>query len=288
MHAAVVLAFATALSPSVELPTLFWGIEPTVVVVDADTRLKAKQARAVVLVHGLLPRVFHPDRAEKPEAHDWQVKDGRLVKALADEADVYGFSYAQTNGVDEVAYSRGLRDGIAAVKAAGYKEVVLVGHSCGAIICRRFAEAFPDAGVTKVVAVAGPFAGSGWAKLPGFTLPKTQVAFIQSLLPDAREAYLKDRDVTLPKDLQFCCVLCKAGRSDHDTVVNLRSQWSDDLQRQGVPAVVAACNHFEAMTCEVCTKEVAALVSGRVVRWDEEKTAQARRVLFGESRSEKR
>jgi hypothetical protein len=131
MHAAVALAFATALSPCVELPTLFWGIEPTVVVVDADTKLKAKQPRAVVLVHGLLPRVFHPDRAEKPEAHDWQVKDGRLVKALADEADVYGFSYAQTHGVDEVAYSRGLRDGIAAIRAAGYKEVVLVGHSCG-------------------------------------------------------------------------------------------------------------------------------------------------------------
>lgn len=288
MHAAIALAFATALAPSVDLPTLFWGIDPTVVVVDADTKLKAKQTRAVILVHGLLPRVFHPDRAEKPEAHDWQVKDGRLVKALADEADVYGFSYAQTHGVDEVAFSRGLRDGVAAVKAAGYKEVVLVGHSCGALVCRRFVEAFPDAGVTKVVAVAGPFAGSGWAKLPGFTLPKTQVAFIQSLLPDAREAYLKGRDVSLPKELEFCCVICKVSRGDHDTVVSLKSQWPDELQKQGVPAVVAACNHFEAMTCEACTKEVATLVSGKVVRWDEEKTAQARRVLFGESKSEKR
>lgn len=287
MHTAVVLAFASALAPSVELPTLFWGIEPTVVVVDADTKLKAKQARAVVLVHGLLPRVLHPERAEKPEAHDWQVKDGRLVKALADEADVYGFSYAQTQGVDEVAYCRGLRDGVAAIQAAGYKEVVLVGHSCGALVCRRFVEAFPDAGVTKVIAVAGPFAGSGWAKLPGFTLPKTQVAFIQSLLPDAREAYLKDREVTLPKGLEFACVLCKAGRGDHDTVVNLRSQWPTDLQKQGVPAVVAACNHFEAMTSEACTKEVVKLVGGKVVRWDEEKTAQARRVLFGEGKSEK-
>lgn len=288
MHTAVVLAFASALAPSVELPTLFWGIDPPVLVVDADTTVKAKQTRAVVLVHGLLPRVFHPDRAEKPEAHDWQVKDGRLVKGLADEADVYGFSYAQTRSVDEVAYSRGLRDGIAALKAAGYKQVVLVGHSCGALVCRRFVEAFPDAGVTKVVAVAGPFAGSGWAKLPGFTLPKTQVAFIQSLLPDAREAYLRGREVSLPDGVEFCCVLCKVGRSDHDTVVSLKSQWPEDLQKQGVPAVLAACNHFEAMTCDACAKEVVKLVDGKVVRWDEEKAATARKVLFGETKSEKK
>lgn len=288
MHAAVALAFTFTLAPSVELPTLFWGITPEVQAVDADTKLKAKQTRAVILVHGLLPRVFHPDRAEKPEAHDWQVKDGRLVKALADDADVYGFSYAQTYGVDEVAYSRGLREGVGAIKAAGYKEVVLVGHSCGALVCRRFVEAFPEAGVTKVVAVAGPFAGSGWAKLPGFTLPKTQVAFIQSLLPDVRETWLKGREVSLPKDVEFGCVLCKVSRGDHDTVVSLKSQWPDDLQKQGVPAVVAGCNHFEAMTCEVCAKEVAKLVGGKVVRWDDEKTATARRVLFGESKSEKK
>lgn len=289
MHTALVaLTFATSLAPSVDLPALFWGIDPEVLVVEADTKLKPKHDRAVVLVHGLLPRVLHPNRAEKPEAHDWQVKNGRLVKALADDADVFGFSYAQTRCVDEVAYSRGLRDGLAAVKAAGYKEIVLVGHSAGGLVSRRVAEAFPDAGVTKVIAVATPFAGSGWANLPGFTLPKTQVPFIQSLSPDAREVCAKMRESKLPADLEVAVVACKVSRRDDDSVVALKSQWPDDLQKLGVPVVLTPCNHFEAMTCEPVAKEVVRLVDGKVKRWSDDDVAKARRVLFGDSRSEKR
>lgn len=289
MHAAVAALFvATALSPCVELPALFWGIDPAVIEVTADTKLKPKRDRAVVLVHGLLPHVFHPDRATKPDAHEWQVKDGRLVKALADDADVYGYSYAQTRSVDDVVFSRGLREGIGAIKAAGYKEVVLVAHSAGGLVCRRFVETFPDAGVTKVVTVASPFAGSGWAKLPGFTLPKTQVPFIQSLSPESREQCMKDRTAKLPDGLEFGVVLCKANRRDDDTVVSLKSQWPEDLQKQGVPVVLAACGHMEAMTCEPVAKEVVKLVSGKILRWDEEQTARARRVLFGESKSDKK
>lgn len=285
MHAAfVAVALTASLAPSVDLPTLFWGIDPPVLVVEADTRLKARHDRAVVLVHGLLPRVWHPDRAEKPEAHDWQVKDGRLVKALADEADVYGFSYAQTRCVDEVAYSRGFGEGIGAIKAAGYKEVVLIGHSAGGLVSRRFVETFPDAGVTKVIAIGTPFAGSGWANLPGFTLPKTQLAFIQSMSPDVREVCVRERKVRLPADVEFACVLCKVTRGDSDTVVALKSQWPEDLQAQGVPVVLASCNHFEAMLCGPVTKEVVTLVGGRVLKWDDEQTAKARRVLFGEKK----
>ncbi len=285
MHTAfVAIAFTAALAPSVNLPTLFWGIDPAVLVVEGDTRLKAKHDRAVVLLHGLLPRLLHPDRAEKPEAHEWQVKGGRLVKALADDADVYGFSYAQTRSVDEVAYSSGLREGVAAIQAAGYKEVVLVGHSAGGLVARRFVETFPDAGVTKVVAVGAPFAGSGWAKLPGFTLPKTQVAFIHSLSPEVREAMAKDRTAKLPAGVEFGCVLCKVNRGDGDTVVSLRSQWPDDLQAQGVSVVLAACGHLEAMTCEQVTKEVLKLVGGRIVKWDDDQMTQARRYLFGDKR----
>lgn len=283
MHAAfVAVAFTAALAPSVELPTLFWGIDPEILVVEADTRLKAKQDRAVVLLHGLLPRLWHPNRAEKPEAHDWQVKGGKLVKSLSDEADVYGFSYAQTRCVDEVAYSRGFRDGIAAIRAAGYKEIVLVGHSAGGLVIRRFVETFPESGVTKAIAVGTPFAGSGWANLPGFTLPKTQLAFIQSMSPDYREACAKDRKVKLPPNVEFGVVLCKVNRSDGDTVVSLRSQWPEDLQAQGVPVVLANSGHLEAMTSEAVAKEVAKLVGGKILTWDEDKTAQARRYLFGE------
>jgi pimeloyl-ACP methyl ester carboxylesterase len=285
MHAAfIAVALTASLAPSVDMPTLFWGIDPEVLVVEADTKLKAKQDRAVVLLHGLLPRVWHPNRAEKPEAHEWQVKGGRLVKAAADEADVYGFSYAQTRCVDEVAYSRGFRDGIAAIKAAGYKEIVLVGHSAGGLVARRFVETFPDAGVTKVIAVGTPFGGSGWANLPGFTLPKTQLAFIQSLAPDFRQGCAKDRKVKLPPNVEFGVVLCKVNRSDGDTVVSLKSQWPEDLQAQGVPVVLATSGHLEAMTSEAVTKEVGKLLGGRILTWDEDKTAQARRYLFGDKK----
>jgi pimeloyl-ACP methyl ester carboxylesterase len=285
MHTALVaIAVTAALAPSVDLPTLFWGIDPSVLVVEGDTTLKPKRDRAVVLVHGLLPHLWHPERAAKPEVHDWQVKDGKVVKAIADDADVYGFSYAQTRSVDEVVFSRGLRDGVAAIKAAGYKEVVLLGHSAGGLVSRRFVELFPDAGVTKVIVVASPFGGSGWAKMPGFTLPKTQVPFIQSLSPEAREAYQRDRTAKLPDGVEFGVVLCRVSRGDHDTVVGLKSQWPDDLQKQGVPVVLATCTHTEAMLCEPVAREVATLVNGKVKRWTEDDVAKARRVLFGEKK----
>lgn len=285
MYAAfVAVAFSSALTPIVELPSLFWGIDPPVLVVEADTRLKPKRDRAVVCVHGLLPHLFNPDRAAKPEAHDWQQKDSRLVKAISDDSDVFGFSYAQTRSVDDVTYCRGLRDGVAAIRAAGYKEIVLVGHSAGGVIARRFVETFPDSGVTKVIAVACPFTGSKWANLPGFTLPRKQVAFIHSLSPEVREAAEKARDVRLPADVEFGVVLCQANRGDGDTVVGLRSQWPEELQKQGVPVVVASCTHTEAMLCEPVAREVTKLLGGRILKWESDQTAQARRVLFGEKK----
>jgi len=181
-----------------------------------------------------------------------------------------------------------LREGLGAIKAAGDKEIVLIGHSAGGLVARRVVEVFPDAGVTKVIAVATPFAGSGWANLPGFTMPRTQIPFIQSLSPEARELCAKTRESKLPADLEVAVVLCKANRRDDDTVVALKSQWSDDLQKQGVPVVQTACNHFEAMTCDPVAKEVARLVNGKIRRWDDDDVAKARRVLFGESRSDKR
>jgi hypothetical protein len=283
MHAAIV-AVAFALNPCVELNTRFWGVTPAVGEVDSSARLVPKHDKAVVLVHGLVPHVFFPEKAEKSEAHDWQMKGGKLVKALADEFDVYGFSYAQTRSVDDVVFARGLKEGLEQVKAAGYKEVVLVGHSAGGIVARRVVEVYPDVGVTKVIAVATPFHGSGWAKVPEFTVPKTQVAFVHSLSPDVREEMCKECEGALPKGLEFCCVVCKLQRLDSDTVVGVKSQWPDGLQKAGVPAVVAVCNHFEAMNHDAVIKEVTKLVGGKVVRWDDDKTATARKVLFGEEK----
>ena len=78
-------------------PVTGWthGTINIIVVVDADTKLRPKRDRAVVLVHGLLPHVFHSERATKPDAHEWvsflwvtmigcviTMAVGRLVSAL--------------------------------------------------------------------------------------------------------------------------------------------------------------------------------------------------------------
>ena len=189
MTAAVAVVGLLSLAPCVDLPTLFWGIAPKVEADDLAS-FKRKKDKAVVLVHGLLARPLHPDRAEKPDPHGWQKADGALVKLLADEFDVFGVSYAQTVAMDLVPLSKGLRDGVAALKAAGYKEIALVGHSAGGVIARRFVECHPEAGVTKVVAVAAPFNGSIWAHLPGFVIPKPQVPFIGSMTPGVRKEWL--------------------------------------------------------------------------------------------------
>lgn len=280
MTAAVAVLGLLTLDPCVELPTLVWGITPEVKAEDLAA-LKRTKDKAVVLIHGLQARPIHPAKAEKPDPHAWQKADAPLVKALADDFDVFGVSYAQTIPMDLVPLSKGLRDGIAALKAAGYTEIALVGHSAGGVIARRFVECHPECGVTKVVAVAAPFHGSLWAKLPGFILPKPQASFIGSMLPNVRRQWRDKCGCDLPKDVQFCCVVCKLPRLAGDSVVAASSQWPEELQKQGVSAVAVRCSHFGAMTGEKPIAAIAEVLNGKVKRWDEEEVTTARKVLFG-------
>ena len=280
---AMALVLRLAVTPFVDLPTEFWGIAPEVKA-DSFPGIKRKKDKAVVLVHGLLPRPIHPLKAEKPEAHSWQLSTGSLVKAVSEDFDVFGFSYAQTVTADSVVLSKGLRDGIQSLKDAGYKEIALVGHSAGALIVRRFVEVFPDSGVTKIVTIGSPFLGSNWAKVPTFVLPKNQLPFIRSLQPEFREGLTKDRSGPIPESLEFGTVICKLPRLDNDTIVGIRSQWPEDLQKQGISAVLAEVNHFEAMTNESCTNEVAKLLKNKIRRWSPEEVAKAQKVLFGEEK----
>jgi pimeloyl-ACP methyl ester carboxylesterase len=276
----VTLAFALTVVPAVELPTKFWQIAPKF---DEAELFKIKPERdtAVILLHGLMPRPFRTDLAEHPEPHSWQKPTGDLVKLLSADADIFGFSYAQTLPVDAIALSRGLQSGIAMIKAASYKQIVLVGHSAGGIIARRFVELYPDSGVTKLICVACPHLGSDWAELPQVVLPKVQVRFIQSLLPEYREQRAKEWSHSLNRDVQVCCVICKLSRLGSDTVVPVASQWPDQLQQQGVPAVLVGCTHFEAMKSEKSLKAISDLVKGKVTRWAPEQVEQARTALFG-------
>lgn len=279
--AALLLALATAAPPSTDLQTEFWQVAPGT----APKRWAAPDkpvagAKAVVLIPGLHIHPLRPSKVAAPELSRWQLPKSDLVKTLAAEFDVFAFAYSQTLTVDEIAQAAALRDAVAELRKAGYKEIVLVGHSAGAVIGRHFVEQNPDAGVTRVIAVAPPFAGAGAATL-NVGYPKAQAPFVKSLTPVARKDATKQGNA-LGKDIEFACVVCKLKRSDSDGVVPTRSQWPEDLQQLGVPAVLAQVSHIDAMDDSTTAKAILQLAKGKLTRWSPEEVETARKVLFGE------
>jgi pimeloyl-ACP methyl ester carboxylesterase len=268
------IAIALGAAPA-EVATELWQVAPDGggkpwVVPDAPP----VKARAVVLLHGLFVHPLRQGKAAQPWRRDWQEPKSDLVKTLAADFDVFAFAYAQTAPLEEVARSPGLRGAVAGLRRAGYREVVLVGHSAGGVIARHFAETYPDAGVTKVIAVAAPFAG---VELANFKfVPKAQAPFIHSLSPQARCEAAK-ADPAVP----FACVVCKLKLVENDGLVTTRSQWPDDLQRCGVPIVSEPVSHFMAMRNPASAKAIAELAREKIVRWSPEEIEKARKVLFG-------
>ncbi len=165
------------------------------------------QGRAVVLVQGLRPHPFSSRNAARPDWHGWQKPGSRLVRALAPDADVFAFAYAQTAPVEQVAQSAGLADIVRRLRQAAYQEVVLVGYSAGGLVARHFVEDHPGAGVTKVVQVCAPNGGTGWAdNLP--LVRKPQRAFLRSLSKSGRRQCLAERaDRKVPASVEFVCLV---------------------------------------------------------------------------------
>jgi pimeloyl-ACP methyl ester carboxylesterase len=273
MTFAVVAGLIVA-APMVHLPTAFWQITPAY----HDATVVRNKDRAVLLVHGLVPRPVQPAKAAIPEAHSWQKSDSHLVRNLAADFDVFGFSYAQTVPVDGVCWSDGLRLAVKALKTAGYRDVVLVGHSAGGVIVRQFAEHFPDSGVTKVIIVAAPHDGSPWALIPQFGLAANQVPFIKSLTPHTRRQQ-RLRGKQLADGLEVCCVVCKLPRLAGDTIVPASSQWPEEFQKQGIPASLVAVNHFDAVRSAEGAAVIAGLARDKLTRWTPEQVEQGRKAL---------
>lgn len=264
-----------------DLPTAVWQVAP-VVRAEYDGQpleLRKTKDRAAFLVHGLMLHPIRQEKSFKTELHDWQLPKSGLVQALAADFDVYSFSYAQTTAVDAVASTPGMRNHIRKLRRAGYKEIVLIGHSAGGIIIRQFAERYPDSGVTKVIEVAAPNGGSDLAMI-SVGLPKPQVSFIKSLAPPVRTAISQDGP-KLSDKLEICCVVCKLGGLPSDTMVKLDSQWPADLQEQGVPAALVVINHFDAMKGPHAVRTIGTLAKEKLVRWTPAQVEQGRRVLFG-------
>ncbi len=262
-------------SPAVNLPTEIWQVAP-----DAKrpgwSNVQRNKDRAVLLLPGLKIHPLRPTLASRPDLHSWEEPNSELVRALAKEADVFSFAYAQITPLDVVAQCPGLREAVKSIQKLGYKEIVLVGHSAGGVIARLFVESYPDAGVTKVIMVASPHSGSELAHLKG-GYPRLQAPFIQSLAPEARvEAPPRKPD----DKIEMACVVCKLKRVESDGLVKIVSQWPEELRRCGIPAVLVPVSHLEAMISPAGVKAIADLARKKLTRWSPEEVDKARKILF--------
>jgi pimeloyl-ACP methyl ester carboxylesterase len=191
---------------------------------------------AVVLIHGCNFQLTAHE-ALRPKIPNWQKSGRPLVLALGQCADVYAFRYGQNVRVDDIPHVPALREGVARLKRLGYRHLVLLGHSAGAIVARQFVEDYPDAGVTKVVQVCAINGGWKWVdvarhvKLPAL-LNATQAPFLNSLAVEERQKAAARRAKNVPAAVQFLCVI-----GGKDKLASRDSQWPTDLKAQGIPSV---------------------------------------------------
>ncbi len=219
------------------------------------------QARAVVLIHGLHATLTNFSALE-PRLHTWQQPRSLLVRRLAACADVYAFAYGQNVSVDRVARLPVLEDNVRELKRIGYQKIVLVGHSAGGLVARQFVEDHPDAGVTAVIQVCTPNAGSAYAKLAPLARREQRV-FVASLTAEARRAAAKDRvGKKIPRGVQFLCVV-----GTRDGLVTCRCQWSADLQAQGIPALTLPLAHASALRSDANARLLCAALEREHRRW---------------------
>src|SRR5262249_33218472 len=136
---------------------------------------------------------------------------------------------------DEIARSPALSKAVKSLRSAGYDEVTLVGYSAGGLIARLFVEDAPNCGVTKVIQVCAPNAGSEWAFLRS-GVRAVQAPFVRSLAKDDRSGIAQARvDKKIPMQIEFVCIVAAATWLS-DGVVRRDAQWTTDLQLQGIPA----------------------------------------------------
>jgi pimeloyl-ACP methyl ester carboxylesterase len=276
----VVRALSLLAALSAPVPTQFVQVSPGWHEAPEAARSPG-QDRAVVLVHGLYVHPFSKANVARAQLHSWQRPGSLMVKRLAAEADVYAFAYAQTAAADAIAGRSNLPDCVRLLRSMGYREVVLLGHSAGGLIARALVEDCPDAGVTKVIQVCAPNGGSGWAMLQA--VRANQVEFLNSLTKGARQRAVTERgDRAIPPGVEFVCVVGTGTLLAGDGLVLCRCQWSEDLQRQGVPAVTLPATHWTAVRAAKGVELAARLVREPQPRWDASQIQAARKRVLGQ------
>jgi pimeloyl-ACP methyl ester carboxylesterase len=236
--------------------------------------------RAVVLFHGLRVQPVSAAAVRRAEPSFWESEQAPLVKLLSQGSDVFGFHYAQTTTVDDVAKSPELFRSMQRLRETGYVEIVLIGYSAGAIVARQFVEDNPESGVTKVIQVGAPNGGSDWTVLMhGVRAP--QVKFVESLTKDARRIANQVRaDRRIPDHVQFVCVVTVSNWIG-DGVVRRDAQWTNDLQTQNIPAEVIFLPHVGAMFSSRLSAKVRDLVVQPQHRWTPDQVQMARPRILG-------
>lgn len=235
--------------------------------------------QAVLLIHGFH---FHFTNRSVPKAalRPWQVADSALVKELGKTSDVFSLAYGQNVTLDVIVKESKLAASVAELRKMGYRDIVLIGHSAGGLIARQFVEDHPDAGITKVIQVCAPNAGS---PLAGPTGPKSQHAFLECLTIDHRKKCLEQRkEKRIPDKVQFVCVIARTDkRADSDSVVPCASQWTADLHRQGIPAITVLGAHREVVRDAKVAAILAGLVRNPQPRWSAERVEKAKKEIYG-------
>lgn len=277
------VAAPTATTPPA-VPTIFVKVGPT----STPTERSPGQPRAVVLIHGLSLHPLKQDKAIQARLRPWQQSDSALVRRLAQDSDVYALAYGQSASIDHIASSPRLLDHVRSLRKAGYTDVVLVGHSAGGLLARQLVEDNPRLGVTRVIQVCAPNAGSSWAGLK--TARAAQIPFLACLTRTGRTEALQTRaERRIPQDVAFACVVgsCTTisaktpALARGDGVVCCRSQWSADLQVQGIPAYPLRVTHWEAMTSARGIDLLSRLVVKPQPRWKDTRVVETRKNLLG-------
>ena len=282
----------------------FAQVSPAPVEAELVTR-STNQRRAVILIQGLAIHPFSGGNADKANWQGWQSPTSAIVATLGKDSDVFALSYSQNCALAEIADSPELTANIASLKSAGYREIVLVGHSAGGVIARQFVEDHPESGVTKVIQVCSPNGGSSWGKAECGVCDRQEL-FLGSLTREARELCLTQRDCKkIPTNVEFVClvghyelkldlsysfavwkghtVTIAANKQFRgDGIVSSERQWTPDLQQQGIPAVVLPVNHIRAMRNSAAIEKIAELVREKQRRLSPTEVVAAKRDILGD------
>ena len=266
------LVFALAclvlqVKPEAKIETRFRELEPSC------------GPRAIILVHGLLPRLFSNENAAKELSPSWQTADSLMGRALSKHGSVFGFSYSQNVEVEKI--SKTLVPHVADLETWGFGEIVLVGFSAGGLIVRQFVEDNPDSGVTRVVQVCSPNGGTSWGRW-SWAIRENQDPFVRSMTWEWRRAFLEERAaraIRIPHHVDFIVVM-GTFIGFGDTLAARESQWPEGLRDQGIPVTSVSTIHCLAMRLTSCARVVSRLAATPQNRWTPDEVEEAREELI--------